>query len=760
MNEIPNSESATKPKTCNATGADFIYGACTTSGCLAGFNLQGNSCIANKCTSNQGLGTVSCIDEIPFSASATKTETCNATGADYVYGACSVSGCLAGYYLQNNSCVPNVCTPNESLGTVSCTGEISYSAIAAKSKTCDEIGSGYLFGSCAATGCLTGYNLQNNSCIPNACNPSESYGSVSCTEEISYSADATKSQTCNATGSSFVYGACSVSGCLPDYHLSGNSCVANTCVPNKDYGLVSCTEEISYSVNATKPKSCNATGADYVYGACATSGCLAGFYLENNSCLPNACTPNQDLGTVSCVNEIPNSESATKPKTCNAVGSNYLFGTCTTSGCLAGFNLQGNSCVANKCTPDQGLGTVSCVNEIPNSESATKPKTCNATGADYIYGSCTTSGCLAGYNLQNNSCVPNACSPGQSLGTVSCTEEISYSASASKTKTCNATGSGDIYGACSVSGCLAGYNLQNNSCVANACTPNQSLGTVSCTNESAFSATATKTKACNATGSDYTYGTCSTSGCLTGYNLQSNSCVANACTPNQSLAAVSCINEIAFSATATKPMACNDVGSGYTYGSCSVSGCLTGYNLQSNSCVANTCTPNQILAPVSCINEILDSATATKSKTCNAAGSDYVFGSCAVSSCVAGFVVTNNTCQGVSVSIADASTLEGNSGTKSLTFTVTLSSALPTTVSVNYATADGTAKSTGGSTDFTAASNTLTFSAGTTTRTISVSIKGDTNKEPDETFYVNLTGPTGGLVISRAQAVGTIRNDD
>jgi GH18 family chitinase len=108
------------------------------------------------------------------------------------------------------------------------------------------------------------------------------------------------------------------------------------------------------------------------------------------------------------------------------------------------------------------------------------------------------------------------------------------------------------------------------------------------------------------------------------------------------------------------------------------------------------------------------------------------------------------------LAIASASTVEGNRGTKTLTFTVTLSSASASAVTVNYATADGTA--TAGS-DYTAMSDALTFAAGETSKTLSVTIAGDTIAEPDETFVVTLSGAAG-ATISVPTATGTILNDD
>lgn len=110
-----------------------------------------------------------------------------------------------------------------------------------------------------------------------------------------------------------------------------------------------------------------------------------------------------------------------------------------------------------------------------------------------------------------------------------------------------------------------------------------------------------------------------------------------------------------------------------------------------------------------------------------------------------------------SVSVADVSKAEGNSGTSNMVFTVTLSVAQASPVTFNYATADGTA--TAGS-DYVATSGTATIPAGSTSVTIPVVISGDTTIEPNETLTLTLSGITSNAVISRATATGTITNDD
>ena len=108
------------------------------------------------------------------------------------------------------------------------------------------------------------------------------------------------------------------------------------------------------------------------------------------------------------------------------------------------------------------------------------------------------------------------------------------------------------------------------------------------------------------------------------------------------------------------------------------------------------------------------------------------------------------------ITISDVSLLEGDSGTTDFVFDVALSKANDETITVDYTTADDTAV-TGG--DYTATTDTLTFNAGETSKTVTVSVTGDTIVESDETFFVNLSNPTN-ATISDSQGVGTIRNDD
>lgn len=109
-----------------------------------------------------------------------------------------------------------------------------------------------------------------------------------------------------------------------------------------------------------------------------------------------------------------------------------------------------------------------------------------------------------------------------------------------------------------------------------------------------------------------------------------------------------------------------------------------------------------------------------------------------------------------SMSIDDVSVVEGNAGTVSAVFTVTLSAASGQTATVLYATADGTATQPA---DYTSTSGSLTFTPGQTTRTLTVPVIGETVPEANETFFVNLSGAAN-ATISDNQGVGTITNDD
>ena len=109
-----------------------------------------------------------------------------------------------------------------------------------------------------------------------------------------------------------------------------------------------------------------------------------------------------------------------------------------------------------------------------------------------------------------------------------------------------------------------------------------------------------------------------------------------------------------------------------------------------------------------------------------------------------------------SLSVNDASVTEGDSGFKNATFTVTLSAASATPVSVDYATSDGSATAPD---DYAAASGTLSFAPGETSKHVTVAVAGDTLDEPHETYYLFLSNPSG-ATLSRNRGLGTILDND
>ena len=108
----------------------------------------------------------------------------------------------------------------------------------------------------------------------------------------------------------------------------------------------------------------------------------------------------------------------------------------------------------------------------------------------------------------------------------------------------------------------------------------------------------------------------------------------------------------------------------------------------------------------------------------------------------------------VTLSVADAQAEEGTDET--IDFAVSLSRAASGAVTVDYATADGTA--TAGE-DYSSTSGTLTFAAGETAKTVSVPVLDDVIDEGEETFTLRLSNATGAR-IADAEATGTVSNSD
>ena len=117
---------------------------------------------------------------------------------------------------------------------------------------------------------------------------------------------------------------------------------------------------------------------------------------------------------------------------------------------------------------------------------------------------------------------------------------------------------------------------------------------------------------------------------------------------------------------------------------------------------------------------------------------------------------TSTTGAGPALSVADVMVTEGTGSTAD--FVVTLDPAATETVTVDYATSDGTATAED---DYTSTSGTLTFDAGETSKTVSVTVIDDTVEDNGETFTLTLSNPSGtDAHLADATAIGTINNDE
>ncbi|HJZ53745.1 MAG TPA: Calx-beta domain-containing protein [Gemmataceae bacterium] len=111
------------------------------------------------------------------------------------------------------------------------------------------------------------------------------------------------------------------------------------------------------------------------------------------------------------------------------------------------------------------------------------------------------------------------------------------------------------------------------------------------------------------------------------------------------------------------------------------------------------------------------------------------------------------------ISISDVTKAEGRKNhTTQFTFTVRLSATYDQAVTMSFRTVDGTATTSDG--DYVAKTGTLTFGPGETTKTITIEVKGDSKKEADEVFYLELFGNSSNSLFNWTRGIGTILNDD
>jgi hypothetical protein len=109
-----------------------------------------------------------------------------------------------------------------------------------------------------------------------------------------------------------------------------------------------------------------------------------------------------------------------------------------------------------------------------------------------------------------------------------------------------------------------------------------------------------------------------------------------------------------------------------------------------------------------------------------------------------------------SLAVSDAMVTEGDSGTKNALFTVSLSAASAGPVTVDYATADGSATAPD---DYVATTGTLTFAPGELSKQVVVAVVGETLDEPHETYSLNLSNAVS-ATLADPRGAGTVLDND
>lgn len=107
------------------------------------------------------------------------------------------------------------------------------------------------------------------------------------------------------------------------------------------------------------------------------------------------------------------------------------------------------------------------------------------------------------------------------------------------------------------------------------------------------------------------------------------------------------------------------------------------------------------------------------------------------------------------LSITDVTQARDNKLTTNFRFFITPATTSTSTISVNYTTLAGTAVA---STDFTAVSGTVTILANQSIGYIDVPVKGDSLRQADQTFFIQLSNPVNATISGTGKATGTIQN--
>ena len=164
-----------------------------------------------------------------------------------------------------------------------------------------------------------------------------------------------------------------------------------------------------------------------------------------------------------------------------------------------------------------------------------------------------------------------------------------------------------------------------------------------------------------------------------------------------------------------------------------------------------------VTAVADAIDNAGDERTASITHTVSATGTDYDGETAAPVS-----VTVTDDDGAPTLNIDSPSVTEGDGGTATMTFTVTLAPASGRPVSVDYADA-ATGTATSGDDYAVITNGTLNFAAGDKKKTVAVTVNGDTTDEPNETVVLRLSSPSNAMLTGGVQALdgtGTITDND
>ena len=175
---IGNAKEASRTKFCNESGTAYSpVAACVLESCLANFEVSGNSCvhmITNPyplCQSTT-VDQISCVDQVDFATIAERDRTCNQDEQSYTVGECIIKSCeKPDYELDtiNNLCVKiktPICNANET-DSISCINDVTGAAVATRTRTCNQDEQSYTMGTvCNIQSCNSGLPPVDNVCIP------------------------------------------------------------------------------------------------------------------------------------------------------------------------------------------------------------------------------------------------------------------------------------------------------------------------------------------------------------------------------------------------------------------------------------------------------------------------------------------------------------------------------------------------------------------------------------------------------------------